>query len=106
MRTLLFVLCMCILAATAAFGQSASVISSQASPMYIPEHPEHAAQHSMAGEQSILETNCNLSAHGERPLWEFAISRVERPLGDIARELRKQRDFTATKKAVSVMENQ
>jgi hypothetical protein len=103
MKTLFFVVC--TLAATAAFGQSASVISSQASPIQITDHPQHASQHAMAGEQSILETNCNLSAHGERPLWEFATSRVERPLGDIARELRKQRDFIATKKAVSVTEN-
>jgi len=103
MKTLLFVVC--ILAATAGFGQSASVISSQVSPVYVPDHPQHASQHEMAGEQSILETSCNPSAHGERPLWEFAASRVEKPLGDIARELRKQRDFIATKKAGSVIEN-
>ncbi len=103
MKTLL--LLVCVLAATAAFAQAASAISSEVSPMYIPDHPQHASQHEMAGEQSILGTSCNPSAHGERPLWEFATIRVERPLGDIARELRKQRDLIATKKAGSVMEN-
>lgn len=102
MKTLLFVAC--ILAATAAFGQTASVIPSQAYPVYIPDHPQHASQHSMAAEQSVLETNCNISAHGERPLWEFASPRVERPLGDIARELRRQRDFVVTAKK-AVVEN-
>jgi hypothetical protein len=103
MKTLLLVVC--ILAATAAFGQTASAISSEVSPMTIPDHPQHASQHEMTAEQSILGTNSNPSAHGERPLWEFATTRVERPLGDIARELRKQRDLVATKKAGSVMEN-
>jgi hypothetical protein len=100
MKTLLFVAC--ILVATAAFGQSAAVIPSQAYPVYIPDHPQHASQHAMASEQTILETNCNISAHGERPLWEFATPRVERPLGDIARELRRQRDFVVTAKKAPV----
>ena len=46
---------------------------------------QHASQHEMTAEQSILGTNSNPSAHGERPLWEFATPRVEKPLGDIAR---------------------
>jgi hypothetical protein len=103
MKTLL--LLVCILAATAAFGQAASAISSEVSPMYIPDHPQHASQHEMTPEQSILGTNSNPSAHGERPLWEFATTRVERPLGDIARELRKQRDIVPTNKVRSVIEN-
>lgn len=102
MKTLLFVAC--ILAATAAFGQAASAIPSQAYPIYIPDHPQHASQHAMAAEQTVLETNCNPSAHGERPLWEFASPRIERPLGDIARELRRQRDFVVTAKK-AVVEN-
>jgi hypothetical protein len=103
MKTLLLVVC--ILAATAAFGQTASAISSEVSPMTIPDHPQHASQHEMSAEQSVLGTNSNPSAHGERPLWEFATIRVERPLGDIARELRKQRDHVAPKKASSMVEN-
>jgi hypothetical protein len=104
MKTL--ILGVCVLAASAAFGQAAATISTQAYPLTMPDHPQHASQHSMATEQSVLETNCNPSAHGERPLWEFATAHVERPLGDIARELRKQRDFIAAKKAESVVENQ
>jgi len=95
-----------VLAATAAFGQTASVIPSQVSPIYVPDHPQHASQHGMAKEESVLENNCNVSAHGERPLWEFASPRVEKPLGDIARELRRQRDFLATRKTRNVVENQ
>jgi hypothetical protein len=103
MKTLLFVLC--LLAATGAFGQSASVLSNQVSPITIVDHPQHASQHAMAGEQSVLETNCNPSAHGERPLWEFATIHVEKPLGDVARELRKQRDGFVAKKAEIIREN-
>jgi len=94
-----------VLAATAAVGQTAAVIPNQVSPVYVPDHPQHASQHAMAKEESVLENNCNVSAHGERPLWEFASPRVERPLGDIAREFRRQRDFLAAKRA-GVVENQ
>src|SRR5262245_5789058 len=90
-----------VLAATAAFGQTATVIPSQAYPIYVPDHPQRASHQAMATEQSILESNCNVSAHGERPLWEFASPRVERSLGDIAREFRRQRDFIAAKKNTS-----
>jgi len=102
MKTLFFALC--LLAATGAFGQTTSVIPSQAYPITIPDHPEHASQHAMAGEQYILENSCNPSAHGERPLWEVAPPpRVVTPLGDVARDLRRQR--ADAKKARLVFEN-
>lgn len=60
-------------------------------PSYTPQsNPQHASQHDMATEQSLYGTNNVTTAHGERPLWEFGSDRVERPLGDVAREYRQQ----------------
>lgn len=52
------------------------------------EHPQHASQHPMASEQSLFNDGAVTTAHGERPLWEFGSDKVERPLGDVAREYR------------------
>lgn len=52
------------------------------------EHPQHADRHAMATEQSLVGGGTMTEAHGERPLWEFGSDKVERPLGDVAREYR------------------
>jgi hypothetical protein len=57
----------------------------------------------MLSEQSLLGTSTYVTAHGERPLWEFAPKVVEVPLGDIARTLRKERQIA--KKSAAVFEN-
>jgi hypothetical protein len=44
-------------------------------------------------------------AHGERPLWEFGpVSEPERPLGDVAREVRKEKQVA--RKAEITLEKQ
>jgi hypothetical protein len=58
-------------------------------PSYMPtSNPRHADQHDLATPQNLLGSNGVTEAHGERPLWEFGSDKVERPLGDVAREYR------------------
>jgi len=92
-----------VLCASAAFGQSfASVRSSEPNVVQLPSHQARASQHPLAQESNILFTSANISARGERPLWEFAQPRVEVPLGDVARMLRE--GHATVKKAVMVLE--
>ena len=87
MKITLFALC--FLCATAAFGQSASVLSSVPSPMQISGHPEHATQHSMRQEDNLRGDEMYSYAQGEQPLSDFGTGKVEIQLGDVARNLRK-----------------
>lgn len=93
------------LLASAAFGQAGGSISSEVRPIYVPDHPRHAEQHSMATEHSLVGSNQTYSyAQGEIPLWEFGPVSEPVPLGDVAREFRKEK-LTA-KKATVVFEKQ
>jgi hypothetical protein len=100
MKTTLFLLC--FFCAAAAFGQNASVISSEPVIMTVPDHPQHASQHEMREEHSLLSGSSYSYAQGERPLWEFGDVKQPVPLGDIARAARK--DHAAAKKAEYVLE--
>jgi hypothetical protein len=94
------VFALCFMCATAAFGQM-SALSNQAQPLVMLDHPLRASQHSMADEQTLL-TTCGFNyAQGERPLWEFATTHVSVPLGDLARELKKE--HLTAKKAEKVL---
>ena len=86
-----------VLAATAAFGQTASALSNESSPIRIYGHPERASQKSLADEQSLLISSNVVSARGERPLWELVQPSEEISLGEAARLLRQQ--HMADKKA-------
>ena len=103
MKTALFVLL--ILCTASALGQSASVTSGNVSSLVMNGHPEHASQHDMAQEQSLLGS-CNpyTVAQGERPLWEFGPVSQPVPLGDVARAYRKGKP--TAKKAEIVLEKQ
>jgi hypothetical protein len=102
MKTTLFALL--LLCATAAFGQAAPGVSSEPQPISIPSHQQHASQHAIDSDQSLLITSySDTSARGERPLWEAgAKPPAEVPLGDVARQLRSER--TTAKKAVKSLE--
>lgn len=104
MKTILLVVF--ILSTVAAFGQATTatyVLSSQPQMMVVPSHPEHASGKPMATPENLLGQGGYTMAHGERPLWEVAPDRVEKPLGDQARELKQER--LAAKKAKRVWEN-
>jgi hypothetical protein len=102
-KTTIFTLCfLCFLCATAAFGQTASVLSSYAQPTVMPEHLQHASEHALAKETSLLSTSTYGYAQGEQPLVEFGTLPYETPLGDVARAYRKEHATTA--KAVKVLD--
>jgi hypothetical protein len=92
----LFFLC-----ATAAFSQNAPVLNNDAQPLRITDHPEHAAQHGLAPETSLLGGSSYSYAKGEVPLAEFASPIYETPLGDLARALKKERANNPKAKKVS-----
>jgi hypothetical protein len=101
MKTTLFALC--FLFATAAFGQSAAVLSNEVQVLELPSHPRSAYQQPPASEQSLLERSSYTIAQGERPLWEVAPPPNVTTLGDIARMLKKEHD--SAKKAEVVWVN-
>lgn len=87
--------------ATAAFGQSQAVLSNQ---LVIGDHPEHAQRAPMAREQNLWGSESPYTfAKGELPLSEFARASAAVPLGDVARDYRKE--HASMKKAVIVWAN-
>ncbi len=102
MKTTIFALCF-LCASAAAFGQTASVQSNNPQPIYMPDdRPQHAAQHALAQESSLLGASDYGYARGERPMSEFVTPARETPLGDIARAYRKE--HIGVPKAVKVLE--
>lgn len=69
-------------------GVGSSIQAPYTNSVQMPDHAAHASQHTLATEQDLLGNGNVTSAHGERPLWEFGSDKVERPLGDVAREYR------------------
>ncbi len=106
MKIALFVLI--ILCTAAAYGQTAAaVLSNQPQIFRMVEHPMHAEPMPMATEHPIVGAGPSTYTveHGERPLWEFGpVSEPQRPLGDIARECRKEKQ--SAKKAGISLEKQ
>lgn len=97
---------MCFLFATSAFGQSiagGNVLNSQPVVYEFTSHTQKATHKDMLVEESLLENSPTTYAKGERPLWEVAPQHVYVPLGDIARELRKEHDLA--KKSETVWTN-
>jgi hypothetical protein len=95
-----------LLVTASAFGQVAGVISSEAHMTQIPDHPQHAEQHALACEHSLVGGGAITYAQGERPLWEFGpvTQQPPTPLGDVARAVRKEK--LALKKAEFVLDKQ
>src|SRR5437763_14939794 len=78
-----------ILAGTAAFAQSAGVLSNVPQELHMAEHPMHAEVTAMASEHFLVGGGTYTVAHGGRPLWELGpVSAPERPPGDVARAVR------------------
>ena len=101
MKTTIVVLC--LICATAAFGQTASVLPNLAQPLTITDHPQHASQHDLALPQDILEHSDYAYAKGERPLSDFGFQpSAPEPLGDIARAYRLE--HASAPKAAFVLE--
>jgi len=103
MKTTIFVFC--LLCAASAAAQTASVSQAQPQMLRMVENPQHASEHELGVEQSLLPTSSYHYAQGERPLWEFGpLSAPPMPLGDVARAYRYE--HTLAKKAAVVLEKQ
>ena len=102
MKTAIFVVC--LLAAASAAAQTASATSAQTQPLRMCENPQHASQHDMAPEQSLLPQSSYHYERGERPLWEFGPITQPVPLGDVARAYRA--GHLLAKKAAVTLEKQ
>jgi len=104
MKTTIFVVCF-LCASAAAFGQTASVLSNNPQHIVMPDdRPQHAAEHAMATESSLLSSGTISWAKGEVPLAELASPMYHTPLGDIARAYRKE--HATLPKAAMVLEKQ
>ena len=97
------IVALCFLCATAAFGQSAPVLSNIPSPIQMQDHPQHAAEHAMGLESTLFSLNSPYTyAQGEVPLADLGSPIYQIPLGDIARANKKE--HTAAAKATKVLE--
>jgi hypothetical protein len=93
----------CMFAASNAHAQyGTAVLSSTPQILEIPEHVQHATQHAMGQESSLLNTWTYTYAQGEVPLAELGTLPKETPLGDVARAYRKEHMNSA--KAVLTLE--
>ncbi|MFZ3263429.1 MAG: hypothetical protein WA172_05480 [Terriglobales bacterium] len=92
-----------LLSSSAAFGQYyANHLDNTPQVFQIPEHTAHASYGHMAGEQSIIGGGATSFAQGDRRASDFP-QMAELPLGDAARELKKQHE--RVKKARVIWEN-
>ncbi len=103
-RATTFAFCfLCFFCASAAFAQtSAPVLTNAPQPLAMAEHIEHASEHPLAHESSLLSSSSYTYAQGEQPLAQFGTLPYETPLGDIARAYRKE--HATAVKAVIVLE--
>jgi len=104
MKTTLFVIC--LLAAVSASAQTASYLvgpGMSGSNVQMFNHPQTATYQGMGLERNLLSGSQYTWAKGERPLWEFATPEESKPLGDVAREYRKE--HANAKKAAVVHTN-
>jgi len=104
MKTFFFLFMVCAVCCVGASAQiSGSIANSQPQMFTMPDHFEHASQVGLATSQNLMERSGSVSYQGERPLWEVAPSAPVVPLGDLAREARKE--HVSAKKAVRVWMN-
>jgi hypothetical protein len=104
----ILVLGMCIFCAAGAVGQAnmGSAMSGPVVGFQMPEHPQVASRLGMGLERDLLEGSQSISAKGEMPLWEameMMPAPYVTPLGDSAREIRKEHAMAP--KAVIVWNN-
>ena len=95
-----FVLCM--FTASGAHAQTAMVLSNTPQPVAMQDHVQHATQHLMTPESSLLSNWTYSYAKGEVPLAELGSLPPQVPLGDVARAYRKEHMTAA--KAVYTLE--
>ena len=105
MKKLFFLFVVCGFCAAGAVGQVSGALSSTptTSPLTMTGHLQRASQTPMATTQNLIGHFSTMSAKGEKPLWEFMSAPTEAPLGDVAREIKKEHE--GAKKAAFVWIN-
>jgi hypothetical protein len=78
--------------ATGAFAQQGTVLDSNVRPFEPPDHSQHATEHAMGAETSLLGSAALIYGKGEQPLSDFATPIYHRPLGDVARAYKKEHE--------------
>ncbi len=104
MKTI-FLIPLLLLLGVGAFGQccqSTIGASPMTSTWTAPDHSLHAESHGLGTEYDLRGIGGVEMAHGELPAWEVLSPAVETPLGDVARDYRKE--HAAAKKARIVWE--
>jgi hypothetical protein len=82
-----FVFCMFSMSAHA---QTGMVLQNTPQPLAMADHVQHAVQHAMAQESSLLNNWTYTYAQGEVPLAEVGTLPPQVPLGDVARAYREE----------------
>jgi hypothetical protein len=104
MKLFLLPFVVCVACAMGAAGQvRGASISAEPQIMSVPEHTSYATVGSMGTQHDLMGHYGMTSVHGERALWELMPEPVVTPLGDSAREIRKEHE--KAKKAVIVWRN-
>ena len=96
----------CMFCTIGAYGQATAgvgALNSQPVVIQLPSHQQHASVQSLGREQNLLQNSGMSFGRGERPLWEVMHPKEPVPLGDIARQLRKEHE--AAKKATFVKQD-
>lgn len=105
MKTMLLVITLLLLLGVGAFGQccQSSIGSAPMNSVWTaPDHSLRAERHGLAPERDLREAGGVTMAQGELPAWEVLSPAAEIPLGDVARDYRKE--HAAARKARIVWE--
>jgi hypothetical protein len=82
-----------LLLGVGAFGQCCQTgiaAPPMTSTVWMPDHSQRASHHGLRAEYDLREVGTVTMAQGERPVWEIYRPAEEAPLGDAARDYRKQ----------------
>ena len=104
MKTI-FLISLLLLLGVGAFGQccqSSIAAAPMTSTWAAPDHSLRASRHGLAPEYDLREIGGITMAQGELPAWEVMSPAEETPLGDVARDYR--REHAAARKARIVWE--
>jgi len=104
MKTI-FLISLLLLLGVGAFGQccqSSMAAPAMTSAWTAPDHSQRAMRHGLATEYDLREIGGVTMARGELPAWEVMSPAEETPLGDVARDYRKEHE--TAKKARIVWE--
>ena len=104
MKTTIVAICFLCSLCVAAGAQTASVLPNTPAPLQMSDHTQHASQHDMAKESTLLNVSSYSYAQGEVPLADLGSPIYHVPLGDVARACRKE--HATAPKAVVVFEKQ